>query len=83
MGRFNNTKQKRNVFLLFTKNQNVGLWLIVHVTLNFFFFYVRVLMSKFRLDGLNSGELCYLYIYGKKTENNEYEIECASNSVEL
>ena len=23
-------------------------------------------MSKFRLDGLNSGELCYLYIYGKK-----------------
>ena len=67
MGRFNNTKQKRNVFLLFTKNQNVGLWLIVHVTLNFFFFfYVRVLMSKFRLDGLNSGELCYLYIYGKK-----------------
>ena len=40
-------------------------------------------MSKFRLDGLNSGELCYLYIYGKKTENNEYQIECASNSVEL
>ena len=79
MGRFNNTKQKRNVLLLFTKNQNVGLWLIVHVTLN----YVRVLMSKFRLDGLNSGELCYLYIYGKKTENNEYQIECASNSVEL
>ena len=26
-------------------------------------------MSKFRLDGLNSGELCYVYIYGKKTEN--------------
>ena len=40
-------------------------------------------MSKFRLDGLNSGELCYLYIYGKKTENNEHEIECASNLVEL
>ena len=83
MGRFNNNKQKRNVLLLFTKNQNVGHWLIVHVTLNFFFFYVRVLMSKFRLDGLNSGELCYVYIYGKKTENNEYEIGCASNSVEL
>ena len=45
--------------------------------------YLRVLMSKFRLDGLNSGELCYLYIYGKKTENNENEIECASNLVEL
>ena len=40
-------------------------------------------MSKFRLDGLNSGELCYVYIYGKKTENNKYEIGCASNSVEL
>ena len=40
-------------------------------------------MCKIRLDGLNSGELCYVYIYGKKTENNEYEIECASNSVEL
>ena len=40
-------------------------------------------MSKFGLDGLNSGELCYLYIYGKKTENNEHEIECASNLVEL
>ena len=39
-------------------------------------------MSKFRLDGLNSGELCYLYIYGKN-ENNEYEIECSSNLVEL
>ena len=23
-------------------------------------------MSKFRLDGLYSGELCYLYIYGEK-----------------
>ena len=23
-------------------------------------------MSKIRLDGLNSGELCYVYIYGKK-----------------
>ena len=40
-------------------------------------------MSKFRMDGLNSGELCYVYIYGKETENNEYEIGCASNSVEL
>ena len=40
-------------------------------------------MSKFRLDGLNSGELCYVYIYGKETENYEYEIGCASNSVEL
>ena len=81
---FKNTKQKKkNVLLLFTKNQHVGLWLIVHVTLKFFNSYLRVLMSKFRLDGLNSGELCYVYIYGKKTENNEYEIECASNSVEL
>ena len=82
MGHFNKTEQKRNVLLLFTKTQNVGLWLIVHVTLNFFFLW-KSLMSKFRLDGLNSGELCYLFIYGKKTENNEYEIECASNSVEL
>ena len=40
-------------------------------------------MSKFRLDGLNSGELCYLYIYGKKPANNAYEIECSSNSVAL
>ena len=80
---FNNTKQKKNVLLLFTKNQHVGLWLIVHVTLKFFNSYLRVLMSKFRLDGFNSGELCYVYIYGKKTENNEYEIGCASNSVEL
>ena len=40
-------------------------------------------MSKFRLDGLYSGELCYIYIYGKKTENNEYEIKCSSNLVEL
>ena len=54
------------MLLLFTKNQHVGLWLIVHVTSKFFNSYLRVLMSKFRLDGLNSGELCYLYIYGKK-----------------
>ena len=40
-------------------------------------------MSKFRLDGLNSGKLCYLHIYGKKNENNEYEIECSFNLVEL
>ena len=71
------------MLLLFTKNQHVGLWLIVHVTLKFSNSYLRVLMIKFRLDGLNSGELCYVYIYGKKTENNEYEIRCASNSVEL
>ena len=58
--------RKKNLLLLFTKNQPVGLWLIVHVTTKFFNNYVRVLMSKFRLDGLNSGELCYLYIYGKK-----------------
>ena len=32
----------------------------------FFNSYLRVLMSKIRLDGLNSGELCYVYIYGKK-----------------
>ena len=83
MGRFNNIKQNRNVLLLFTKNKYVGLRLIVHVTLKFFNSYLRVLMSKIRLDGLNSGELCYVYIYGKKTENNEYEIECASDSVEL
>ena len=70
------------MLLLFTKDQPVGLWLIVHVTTKFFNNYVRVLMSKFRLDGLNSGELCYLYIYGKN-ENNEYEIECSSNLVEL
>ena len=69
------------MLLLFTKNQHVGLWLIVHVTLKFFNSYL--MMSKFRLHGLNSGELCYVYIYGKKTENNEYEIGCASNSVEL
>ena len=25
-------------------------------------------MSKFRLDGLYSDELCYLYIYGEKME---------------
>ena len=66
MGCFNNTKQKKNVFLLFTKDQHVGLWLIVHVTSKFFSNYLRVLMSKFRLDGLYSGELCYLYIYGEK-----------------
>ena len=52
--------------LLFTKNQHVGLWLIVHVTSKFFNNYLRVLMSKFRLDGLYSDELCYLYIYGEK-----------------
>ena len=69
------------MLLLFTKNQHVGLWLIVHVTLKFFNSYL--MMSKFRLDSLNSGELCYVYIYGKKTENNKYEIGCASNSVEL
>ena len=40
-------------------------------------------MSKFRLDGLYSGELCYLNIYGKKTENNKYEIKCSSHLVEL
>ena len=56
----------KNVLLLFTKNQHVGLWLIVHVTSKFFNNYLRVLMSKFRLDGLYSDELCYLYIYGEK-----------------
>ena len=60
------TLNRKNVFLLFTKNQHVDLWLIVHVTSKFFNNYPRVLMSKFRLDGLYSGELCYLYIYGKK-----------------
>ena len=52
------TLNGREMLLLFTKNQNVGLWLIVHVTSKFFNSYLRVLMSKFRLDGLNSGELC-------------------------
>ena len=55
MGCVNNTKQKKNVLLLFTKNQHVGLWLIVHVTSKFFNNYLRVLLSKFRLDGLYSG----------------------------
>ena len=49
------TLNKKNVLLLFTKNQHVGLWLIVHVTSKFFNNYLRVLMSKFRLDGLYSG----------------------------
>ena len=39
--------------------------------------------DELKLDGLNSGWPCYFYIYGKKTENKEYEIECASNLVEL
>ena len=83
MGRFNNTKQKKKcVFIIYQKSKCRPL-AYRSCDIKFFFFYVRVLMSKFRLDGLNSGELCYLYIYGKKTENNEYEIECASNSVEL
>ena len=43
------------MLLLFTKNQHVGLWLIVHMTSIFFNNYLRVLMTKFRLDGLNFG----------------------------
>ena len=39
-------------------------------------------MSKFRLDGLYSGNYV-TYISMEKTENNEYEIECSSNLVEL
>ena len=34
------------MLLLFTKDQPVGLWLIVHVTTKFFNNYLRVLMSK-------------------------------------
>ena len=43
------------MLLLFTKNQHVGLWIIAHVTSNCFNNYLRVLMTKFRLDGLNYG----------------------------
>ena len=38
--------RKKSVLLLFTKDQPLGLWLIVHVTTKFFNNYLRVLMSK-------------------------------------
>ena len=75
MGRLNNTKQKKNVLSLFTKNQHVGLW---HK--NFSNNYLRVLINKFTLDGLVSH---VTFISMGKTETNEYEIECASDLVEL
>ena len=80
---FNNTKQKKkNLLLLFTKDQPVGLWLIVHVTTKFFNNYLRVLMSK--LGWMVSILVNYVtYISMEKNENNEYEIECSSNLVEL
>ena len=49
---------------------------------NVFYNYLRVLVSKFRLDGFKFSQLCYL-LSMEKTDNNEHEIECASNLVEL
>ena len=54
----------------------------VHVTTKFFNNYLRVLMSK--LGWMVSILVNYVtYISMEKNENNEYEIECASNLVEL
>ena len=70
------------MLLLFTKDQPVGLWLIVHVTTKFFNNYLRVLMSK--LGWMVSILVNYVtYISMEKNENNEYEIEWSSNLVEL
>ena len=70
------------MLLLFTEDQPVGLWLIVHVTKKCFNNYLRVLMSK--LGWMVSILVNYVtYISMEKNENNEYEIECSSNLVEL
>ena len=40
-------------------------------------------MSKFRLDGLYSGNYVTYISMEKNSKNSEYEIECSSNLVEL
>ena len=65
----------KKVLSLLTKNQHVGLWYK-----KFYNNYIRVLINKFTLDGLVSH---VTFISMGKTENNEYEIECASDLVEL
>ena len=64
------------MLFLFTKNQHIDIKIFSKN-------YLRFLISKFRLDFLKSISLSKLYIYEKKTENNEYEIESASNLVDF
>ena len=75
MGRLNNTKQKK-MCCHYLPKINTSAFDIKKFSNN----YLRVLINKFTLDGLVSH---VTFISMGKTENNEYEIECASDLVEL